>query len=300
MQVLIVIAVLLPFALVVAAGVFIQRHFARDRRRSPLNLTLFHTPGEQLRRKLLKLDEEFQAHLVMLAIAGPIVGVSWLGMKITEIGWSNVSFKYFDLFLLLGLLVVMALWMRKVMLLGKEMRSYREGLAAELAVGQCLMEVAEKGCPVLHDIPADDFNIDHVVIGSHAVFAIETKSRKKPESGGKENARVLFDGKSLRFPLHSETKPLDQSRANARWLAIYLNGELGAPVRVVPVLALPGWFIEYSKEGAHSDVLVHNCKVPSFATWDRYGEPIGDKLKGRIRFSLCKRYEIEENRMRPK
>lgn len=181
---------------------------------------------------------------------------------------------------------------RKIARIRPQLRQAREGLAAELAVAQYLTAAAENGYPVLHDLPADGFNIDHVVIGHSAVFAIETKSRKKPEAKSKASARVVYDGRCLKFPEHIETKPLDQARAQAPWLADYLKGELGHPVKVVPVLALPGWYVGYTKEAVKSDVLVQNPKVPVFVGWERFGEALGERVKARVRFGLRKRYGL--------
>ena len=42
---------------------------------------------------------------------------------------------------------------------------------------------------------ADKFNIDHVIIGPAGVYAVETKARRKPETGkGRSDARVVYDG----------------------------------------------------------------------------------------------------------
>ena len=37
-------------------------------------------------------------------------------------------------------------------------------------------KVRPMGCQVLHDVPADSFNIDHVVVGLTGLFAVETKT----------------------------------------------------------------------------------------------------------------------------
>jgi hypothetical protein len=61
------------------------------------------------------------------------------------------------------------------------------------------------GCTVLHDVPGHRFNIDHVVIGPRAVYAVETKSVRKP----KENYKVIYDGERLHFPGFADRKRLE-------------------------------------------------------------------------------------------
>ena len=54
---------------------------------------------------------------------------------------------------------------------------------------------------VYHDIPGNNFNIDHVVVGPNGVFAVETEGRSKPNRGrGQSDATVVYDGRSLTFP----------------------------------------------------------------------------------------------------
>ena len=67
---------------------------------------------------------------------------------------------------------------------------------------------------VFHDIPADNFNIDHVVIAREGVFAVETKGFTKPKQGaGRADATVFFDGSSLRYPQWTTKKAARAGRA---------------------------------------------------------------------------------------
>jgi integrase len=78
---------------------------------------------------------------------------------------------------------------------------------------------------VYHDFPAENFNIDHIVIGSNGVFAVETKGRAKPVNG---DVNVIFDGQGLQFPTHYEKDPFDQAKRQAVWLAKWLTSAVGA------------------------------------------------------------------------
>ena len=121
----------------------------------------------------------------------------------------------------------------------------RLGLDAELAVGQELDPPMCDGAVVLHDVPGEKFYVDHVVVAPQGVFAVETKGHYKPTgTAGKVDATVVFGCKALVFPDWSGTKAIDQARRQAKWLADWLARATGEPVHVVPVLALPGWFVE--------------------------------------------------------
>lgn len=97
---------------------------------------------------------------------------------------------------------------------------------------------------------AENFNIDHVAVTQSGVFAVETKGRSKPNHGsGKHDAQVIYDGVTLAFPRWVETRPIEQSRRQAKWLARWLSSAAGEAVTVKPVLALPGWFVDRKGRG---------------------------------------------------
>lgn len=150
----------------------------------------------------------------------------------------------------------------KVWTLLKQRSALSLGLECELAVGQELNQLMLKGYRVYHDFPADRFNIDHIIVGHKGVFAIETKGRTKPDKeGGTEEAKVIFDGSTLKFPNWSEVDPIDQTRRQAAWLAEWLSSAVGDPISVHPVLALPGWYIVNERL---SDVITFSGKKPDY------------------------------------
>lgn len=115
------------------------------------------------------------------------------------------------------------------------------------------------GCTVLHDLPAEQFNIDHVVIGPRAVYAIETKSVRKPRANdSKDHFKVTYDGQLLRFPNFNDSKRLQQTKRQADWLAGYLKQATGRIVPVIPALALPGWWIDSVGQGGMREIAVFN------------------------------------------
>lgn len=91
-----------------------------------------------------------------------------------------------------------------------------------------------------------------MVVSPRSVYAVETKSFRKPKSTESErNYKVRFDGKTLRFPDFVETQAVAQATRYAHWLEKTLR-ELEMDVPVIPALALPGWMIEQFDETWHS------------------------------------------------
>jgi hypothetical protein len=129
--------------------------------------------------------------------------------------------------------------------LRKKDAKYKLGSHGEKAVGQVLDELKIKGYAVLHDIVVNgrqSFNIDHVVISTHGIYAIETKTVSKP---AKEQAKAHFDGEKVilagRKPDEGAVK---QSMANAHWLHDEIQKSTGKSFRVNPVVVYPGWWVD--------------------------------------------------------
>ena len=178
-------------------------------------------------------------------------------------------------------------WMSiRLVSLSRRMDQLRIGLDAEMAVGQELDQLMRAGAVVFHDVPADGWNIDHVLVCEAGVYAVESKGRAKPIRGrGSADATVVFDGTALRFPTWVEIKPLAQAERQAAWLGKWLTSAIGAPVSATPVLAIPGWWI---KSKGRSVVLLMNGKNPDFLL-RRQGQRLSKELIQRIAHQVQQR-----------
>ncbi len=250
-------AVFLPFLCGIVISVFLFKR-AKKGRRSPLTGNLLRGPGETLRRQIEENLDKVSDHLFrLLLVAVPAYALLFL---FVYIGGNRV--EYWQLVLVLLMYFGTSFWATRRLYLSMIIsRNLYLGLDAELAVGQELNQLMLQGCRVFHDFPAEEFNIDHVVVGLGGVFAVETKGRAKPNKGrGNVDAKVFYDGEALKFPDWYENKPLSQAKRQAAWLSKWLSSAVGEKVKVMPVLALPGWFVERTKTG---DVIVINGKSPS-------------------------------------
>lgn len=264
--------VLAPMA-IAAALLLLWKRFVRNRnRRSPLTSDLLRPPGFGLQERIEELSWD---------ISGYVLALSWIPLMFFGIYQMNahmptavrVDARMFAIAATALLIYQLVMLIRRV----DERQKYREALAGELATAQLLEPIIASGGRVLHDIQAPTFNIDHVVVAPGGVFAVETKHRLKPSEGkGKDQARVTFDGKGLRFPDWAETAPIEQARAQARWLSERLTKSTGLAVQARPVIALPGWFVEAK---APSDVAVINPKACRFMLKPRSADGLLDSEK---------------------
>jgi hypothetical protein len=137
-------------------------------------------------------------------------------------------------------------------------RNLKLGLRGEQATAEALHEAADAGYRAFHDVQGgENWNIDHVAVGTKGVFLIETKARcRRRARDGQPEHKVRFDGITLTFPVGSDRAAIVQARRNSKWLAEYLAKKTGEAVAVDPIIVLPGWWVDDDRSGP---VRAMNC-----------------------------------------
>jgi hypothetical protein len=102
-----------------------------------------------------------------------------------------------------------------------------------------------EGYCVYHDFQADDFRIDHIVVGPKGVFSVETKARSRPTTRGQNfGAVVEYNGRALIYPHGTDVNTVNQAERQASWLSNWIGDTAGESVNVMAVVALPGWYVK--------------------------------------------------------
>lgn len=260
------------------------KKFRTRKRRSPLTEKLLRGPGETLRRELEDVLWDFSAYLAMLWAIPLLVLAIFLSQSHFG-GTQDTAARW--IFCVVIMLAAAIYLLFKLLRLAKFRLQMQHGLEAEIAMGQELDQLMREGAIVYHDFPAEGFNIDHVVLTRGAMYAVETKGRMKPDrGGGKKDATVVFDGKSLSFPDWQDSKSVDQAVSQARWLAKWMSRAVGETVHVKPVLALPGWWVDRRSRG---DIKVISGKEAKYLLDDQQTEAFSDKLMQQIDHRLEER-----------
>lgn len=215
-------------------------------------------PGESLYDEIEKLQEEYLERVLFVVIT-----ILSLTMMVIFTDLSKIGNLYL-LILLVGLGVVYAAFqIKKVYSLIKSITDYRLGLDGERYTGQALNSLVREGAYVFHDLQYSERNIDHVIVSTAGVFAVETKAFRKPLKSNLpqgKNAHVLyFDGKELKFPTYTTKEPLEQAKRSAsdvkKFLAKYCTVDKNIDVQAI--LVFPGWFVKRTGKG---DVRVGSAK----------------------------------------
>lgn len=224
--------------------------------KSPLKSNPLRNPGDSVQEELSDLFvDKVLYHLV---VAGFLI-------MLALVEWSRWYFQkppspLFYTIIAIAYIAYAAIKIRKSIKTAKNLKLGRDG---ERAVGQYLEELRESGAKVFHDIPGQNFNLDHVVIHSSGIYVIETKTHSKPDKG---RATIVFDGETVTYwGRQPDRNPITQVKAAASWLSELLNESCGRKTNIRPVVVYPGWYIEPTAEAKSSDVWVLNPKaLPAF------------------------------------
>lgn len=281
---LFLIGAYLALMLLPIGAIHLWRKRQESKRRSPLNQMLLRGPAESLRTEL----DDMRLDVLMYAVMLPVMPLLVYALHISQsyLGGTKESILRISIDVLFGLGAII-FFSFKIITLFKRINKFRLGYEGEVAIAQELNQLMRLGAYVFHDVPADGFNIDHVIVWPKGVFAVETKGRMKPKrNGGAEDAKVVFDGQRLQFPGWSESAPLDQASRQAKWLAQWLSSAVGDKVEVKPVLALPGWFVELK---ARSDVVIINGRNASGTFGKLFHTALSEEMIKRIAHQLEQR-----------
>ncbi|MEZ5463989.1 MAG: nuclease-related domain-containing protein [Lysobacteraceae bacterium] len=234
--------------LILITGVKLLR--ARHRRRSPMHgRKVGHVPGQQLLDRIEVESSEVGYAFDVMILSLPLLFLFWATAKIN---WANVRIGLLEVGLAIGWLACLAYGVWKYRRHEQLRERARDGLLAERVTGMQLNRLVAQGCLVLHDLPCEVGNIDHVVIAPRGVYAVETKSFRKPVDVGdvrnEPGHQVRFNGKELQFPDFVKREPVEQAVKQAEWLRRYLRDAVKLEVPIIPAIALPGWYIVQDEE----------------------------------------------------
>jgi membrane protein implicated in regulation of membrane protease activity len=230
-------------------AIFWDRRQRKHTEKPPQSEKLLRPPGYSLAIRLENTFESFldNAFAACALSAFSAIGIftlaGLLGLN-APVSWLTGSIIFVAPFLVGCIIFALRAFKRF-----KEAQDTRLGLRGEQAVAEALNEAS--GFRAFHDMPGgNDWNIDHVAVGTRGVFLIETKARRRRGSrNGQAAHEVVYNGEALQFPTYRDAKPIEQAKRNAKWLSNYLTKKTGEPVQVAPLIVLPGWFVKISEKG---------------------------------------------------
>ena len=264
----IIVVLLAAFAPMVGliAAIILDRAWRKKSEKPPQSEKLLRPPGHSLS---LHLDKTFDAvvdNIFAACCLSSFAGVCFAAFHSLILAKAPASWLATCLIILAAFTILSAWAAIKAFLGFKKAQNIRLGLRGEQAVAEALNEAADSGFRTFHDLPAEEnWNIDHVAVGTRGVFLIETKARRRRASrNGQPEHEVVFDGESLEFPFGKDAKPIEQAKRNAKWLSNFLEKKTGNPVWVEPLVVLPGWYVKNSDKGNFPVKAMNANYLPGF------------------------------------
>lgn len=259
-----------------------------QKRRDRLSRGILPPAGFGLEKQINDTAFDLISMLFLPALSGFVL-VSALALPSVlwgeQIRWPTLGFTA------MALLVVSAWSVMQSIRLGRRLKNLKHGRRGELDTAAELNQLMRRGYQVFHDVPAEGFNIDHLVVGPSGTYAVETKFKSKRKRAGQTNDwTATYDGKSVDLAGFRDTAALDQARRQARWVRKWLTKATGQKVIVTPALSLPGWMV---KRKALGDVRVINPQEACQMVAGKQPDPLSQTRIDAIAYQVDQRCRSE-------
>jgi hypothetical protein len=219
--------------------------------RSPLKGRPLRVPGESIDRQISNyIDDQALLWMLLPVVTWALAVVEWIAVlrDLPRIPWTYTILAVSSTIVAVAM-VLRARW---------KVRALRLGRDGERVVGQFLDGLRVNGARIFHDVPAQGFNLDHVVISDRGVYVIETKTYSKPHA----DAKVTFaDGKLLVAGRALNRDPIKQVRGEIDWLRRMLEESTSKRFAVRGVVVFPGWWVDPAPESIKAQAWVLEPKA---------------------------------------
>jgi nuclease-like protein len=201
---------------------------------SPLKAKPLRVPGQSLDEQIdLLVNDRFLGYGFTAACFLVIAGLEWIAY-LAKLPRHPIPYS-----VAAAAAIGVAGW--RFFVIRQKVRQLRLGRDGERVVGQFLERLRNGGCQVFHDVPGDGFNLDHVIISPHGLYAIETKTWSK----SRPKATITVEGDTLRAGGRKpDCDPIAQVTRAARWLECELEKSTGKRFAIRGVVVFPGWFVD--------------------------------------------------------
>jgi hypothetical protein len=201
----------------------------KDNKKSPLKERPLHVAGQSL-------DE--QIHSYISDDASMLLFVPGLLIAVTIVLWIHRFFpsKLLPILFSIATLIAIIYCAFRLIVLIRKIKSLILGRNGEKIVAEIFDNFRSQGFVVFHDIVAKNFNIDHVLLTTHGIFTVETKTYKKSPKG-----EISYkDEKIIVGNINIGNGIIIQAESESKWLKSMLKNSTGRDYHVIPVIVFPG------------------------------------------------------------
>jgi hypothetical protein len=220
----------------------IRAFYRSNKRGTPFAQDQLRTPGQSSGEKINYLNETIGRHAALL-LTVPLFSAS-IYLVHRYFYESEINPLHVKIVVLTGAGCMVYLLV-KTLRLGLKRRILRREYEGRIAVGQELNQLVAEGHHVYHDFPAENSNIDHIIVGRSGIFTVETSTRIKPAASNRtDDATVEYNGKILIFPNSEDYNTIAEAERQASWISDWISRTTGEQVAARAIIALPDWFVK--------------------------------------------------------
>ena len=220
----------------------LRRHIRLKSLRPSFNQNLLRIPGDSMLRRLDNLNEQINLYLVYVIILPLIIYSTLISYSYFQAEQPSLTVIWISSIICIAIIAYLVFNLVQLL---TQRRRIRLGYEGEQAVGQELNQLMLRGYWVYHDFSADNFNINHIIVGSKGVFAVKTKTRSKGTARkSNQEATVTYDGRMLTYDDKTDFKTIEQAEQQADWLSKWLASSTGQPIAVRAIVTLLGWVVK--------------------------------------------------------
>lgn len=207
-------------------------------------------PGQSLDERIdHTINDDFMGYYILAATLWVITTLEWFGKALN---WPRAPGAF-----AIAAAAATALCAWKFFRTRAQIRHLRQGRDGEREVAEILDDLKQVGAQVLHDIPGEEGNVDHVVICTRGIFVIETKAWSKPDNVWE----MHFDGETIHIPTRlPDSAPIIQCKAEVSDMMTLLKESTSKNYPVRGVVVFLDWFVKRKPSARGSDIWVLNPK----------------------------------------
>ena len=207
-------------------------------------------PGQSLDEEIDRtIHDDFMGFYLLAAMLWVITIIEWLA-KVMH--YPRLPGTY-----AVAAAMASALCLAQFVRIKKRVSYLRKGRDGEREVAEILDGFRQFGAEVLHDIPGDRGNVDHVVISRLGIFVIESKAWSKP---GKV-WELDFDGERVHIPGRApDAAPIVQCRAEVDQIRSVLRESTSKTFPVQGIVVFLKWYVTRTPSARSSTIWVLNPK----------------------------------------
>ena len=219
----------------------------KNNKKSPLKDRPLHVAGQSLDEQIQNyISEEFP---MLFFVPGLLIIVT-IAIWVTRAHPS----KYLPIIMLVITVAAIIYCVYRLNILRKKIKSLALGRNGERIVAEIFDSYRSQGFVVFHDIVAKNFNIDHVILTTHGIFTVETKTFSKPPKG-----EITYkDEKIVAGNINTGNEIILQAESQTKWLKSMLKDSTGRDYHVMPVIVFPGWFVQPMTENLKKRIWILN------------------------------------------